>query len=634
MIRPLALFFIAGIMAAVLPAQGDLQAQEAALVKDVTSSLQSFARKAKSQKVGTRAKQAFDLMLEYDPDNASARKELGWKKGKDGWEQLPPERRPNWEDKANNERRYRVSSDWVKLSQNLGALHRELGLAIKDTNQARSAWHLSRAVSYYPLDEVAHRALGHKEHDGFFGTDEDIAFVRRMRDIETHALQLARKDYDVQELPLDSMPQELQQMGLEFHGGKGKHFTVWTRGTQENADNCVKWCERALDFMIYLVGDKRAKQMQLAQKAARWSWFGFVWTAREREDFLKLNPHIWAGKTLEDAKAFANVVWKSQQGPAQVFMKLTPAQMHDCLITHVFHDGMGQGHNSALAEGLQHAATWYLMSTSITFFGARPEGTATERELKLPESTNWWLRAVRDQATSGSDWPINQVPREQLSRFRNDVRMKAWSFMTWVVARYPEQWLDFFVAAPHDKIPFPEEIDEIGEKAFGKPLAEVDAEWREWARGDSGVSSATGYGPPLLPEQPNKEEIAVLERMNEVRGTACAYVIPVDKKDMREGHMERLPDTDLDAEASMACEAHSRYLTLHTDTHLRWPEAHEEDPAHPEFTPAGMRAGMRSVIVFLEADGGESFARGSVDTGIGTVYHRVPLLEHNNKRFG
>jgi hypothetical protein len=306
--------------------------------------------------------------------------------------------------------------------------------------------------------------------------------------------------------------------------------------------------------------------------------------------------------------------------------------MHDALIAFVFHLGIGAGMNSALVEGLHHAATWYLMSTSITTFGALPEGTAGKEELRLPESTNWWLRKVRDDALAGNDWPLNQVPRERLSSFRNDVRIKSWSFMTWVLARYPDQWLEFFTKVPADKIPFPEEIDKIGEAAFGKKLAEVEAEWREWARGDSGVAAATGYGPPLLPARPNKEELAALERMNSARGTNCAYVVTGSQP--TDGVMQPLPPTELDAEASMACEDHARYLTRWPEEHLKGPEAHEENPAREGFSPRGMRAGLRSVIVFLNADGGVEFATESVDGWLGTVYHRFPLLEHNIFRFG
>src|SRR5204862_5435222 len=105
---------------------------------------------------------------------------------------------------------------------------------------------------------------------------------------------------------------------------------------------------------------------------------------------------------------------------------------------------------------------------------------------------------------------------------------------------------------------------------------------RDWARGGSGVASATGYGPPLLPERPNKEELAALERMNQVRGTACAYVL--SNTNLTEGKMQALPPCDLDAEASMACEDHAKYLCKWPTEHLKWPEAHEENPAREGFS--------------------------------------------------
>ena len=71
------------------------------------------------------------------------------------------------------------------------------------------------------------------------------------------------------------------------------------------------------------------------------------------------------------------------------------------------------GGNVGLGQGIIHAMTWYLKSTSFSRWGARPEGTVTEEAYELPEQTNWWLRAIRDQAVSNQDWPLNQVPREQ-----------------------------------------------------------------------------------------------------------------------------------------------------------------------------------------------------------------------------
>ncbi|MGE3172722.1 MAG: CAP domain-containing protein [Planctomycetota bacterium] len=631
------LWLLAALLVTVpsLPAQDDLSKKEDALNKSAVGILTGFARAAKSKKVATRAKRAYDLILErYDPQNGVAARELGYVKTDGKWVPGPPNKAPEWVDKANNEQRFQITEDWSKTKSKLGDLHRQLGLELVGGEYAaRGKEHLQQAVAYNPFDKDAHLALGHIEHEGFYGTEADIAFIQKMREIETKALDLARQEYEVEALPLDKLPEELAKLNLEFHGSQSKHFTVWTRGTQENADNCAKWNERALDFLMHLLGPEQSRRRGLARLGRSRQWKGFVWTAGEREEFLKLNPHIYEGKTIEEAKQFSNVSWMSKQGPAMVLVKLTPASMHDYLIASLPHELFGNS-NGALLEGLHHAMTWYLMSTSITQYAAVPDGTASAKELMLPESTNWWLRKIRDQAIAGTDWPLNQVPRERLSNFRNDVRVKAWSFMTWVVARYPDRWMEFFQGVPADKIPFPEEIDQIGAEAFGKPLAEVEAEWREWARGDSTVAAATGYGPPLLPEKPNKEELAVLERMNEVRNTPLAYTVPEDQRDLRDGSMGILPPCDLDAEASMACEAHATYLTMWTEEHLKWPEAHEENPAREGFSPRGMRAGMRSVIVFLNGNGGVNFARDSVDGWIGTVYHRFPLLEHNINRFG
>jgi hypothetical protein len=659
---PLLLLAAALAAAISLPAQ-DLKAKEAELTRGAVNALTAFANTAKNQRVLTRSKQAYDLIIDhYDPENSTARSALGFHKNKDKWELPSEDKRPKWLDKANNEQRYKVVDEWAKTAQKLGELHRKLGLEMQKAGDERAKFHLERAVYYYPIDKEAHLALGHKEYQGFFGTDDEIAFVKNMKAIETKALELAKKDYSVQALDAKEMPVELKRCNLVFAGSKSEHFKVWTRGTQENADNCVKWAERGLDFIVYLIGAEAAKRSGITQRPLPFAWVGFLWTDLERDQFLQANKQIWEGKTLDEAKRFVNYEWQVPDGVANMSVRLTPAQMHDSLISYVVRYTLGQGHNDALTEGAMHMATWYLMSTSITQFGALPEGTVAGKELRLPESTNWWLRHIRDQAISHTDFPINSVPRERLSSFRNDVRVKSWNFMTWLVARYPEKWLQFFTAVPNKKVIETQEIEQLAEKTFGKKLDAIEDEWRDWARGGSGVASATGYGPPLLPEKPNKEELAVLDRLNQIRGLQLAYAVTgkefgvtahesrdkekdkskdkdakdkePEKLDLRQGQMEALPPCDLDAEASMACEDHSKYLTRYPERHMKWPEAHEENPALEGFSPRGMRAGMRSVIVFLHADGGLEFAKESVDGWIGTVYHRFPLLEHNINRFG
>ncbi len=619
------------------------------LIKHCVGALTTFAGVAKSQKVGQRAKQAFDLVLLYDPNQSQARSELGYKKEKDQWVALPPEKRKKWVDKATYEGRFKVMDAWAKTAVQLGELHRKLGLKLKESgNLERATYHLEKAIYYNAMDKEANLGLGYKEGPGFYGTDTQIAFAKKMKEVETYAIQLAKKDYPVEAIPLERMPAEfvtltesvpdwMKKPNFDIFGAKSEHFTVWVRGTQKNADDAVRWGERALDFGIYLLGAERAKKLRFVERASQaFAWRGFVWTPREREEFLKANEHVWKGsaKSLDEAKRFRNNNWQAKEGSATIVSMLAPVQIHDSMIGNVFQYGFVYNRNEGLGEGLIHAATWYMQYTSVTRFGADPEGSVT-KELDLPESTNWWLRAMRDQAMSNQDWPLNQVPRERLSRFRNDTRLKSWSFMTWVMAAYPDKWADFFVSLPdpQKKVPNLEEVEALGLEHFGKKLEEVEAEWREWARGDSGVAYGTGYGPPLLPERPSKEELAVLDRLNAVRATNLAYTWGKDQQP-NEGQFHGLPPCELDAEASIACEDHSRFLAKHPAEHLKWPEAHEENPALEGFSPRGQRAAMSSVIVHLNAVAGIEFARDSIDGWLGTPYHRFPLLEHNIKRFG
>lgn len=646
------LSFLVGLLALLLlrpaAAQDPFAAEELDVNKKCTSALLSFANIAKSSKVGQRAKQAFDLVLAYDPDNSQARSELGFKKDKGQWvEEQDPKKKKRWVDKATYEARFKIFDEWYKTSVKLGALHRGLGLKMKAAGNGRAIYHLEKAVYYNAADKEANEALGYQQGPGFYGTPDQIAFARKMKEIETTAIGIARKDYKVEALPLEQMPKELvalkdsvpdwmKKPHFDIFGAKSEHFVVWTRGTQENADNAVKWGERALEFGIFLLGAERAKKIGFVERASRtFAWRGFLWTQREREELLKANPHIWQGQgSMEDAMRFSNTTWRASEGLAVVQPRITPVSIHDSMIGNVFQYGMVLEKNEGLGEGIIHAATWYLQYTSITRFGALPEGTQGDRELALPESTNWWLRAVRDQALSNQDWALNQVPRERLSRFRNDCRLKSWSFMTWVLAAYPDKWYEFFdkLPDPQKKIATLEEVDAVGEEVFGKKLATVESEWREWARGDSGVAAGTGYGPPQLPDRPSKEELAVLDRLNAVRATNLTYTWTGNKPG--DGVYAGLPPCELDAEASIACEDHAHFLARWPKEHLRWPEAHEENPALEGFSPRGQRAAMGSVIIHRAGNGGVDFARDSIDGWLGTPYHRFPLLEHNIKRFG
>ncbi len=629
-------------------AQDAIAKEEQDLVRACVSELTSFASAAKGQKVGPRAKQAYDLVIKYDPENAAARSELGYKKDKGTWIELPPEKRKKWVDKASYEGRFKVMDAWAKTSIKLGELHRKLGLKMKAAaNNERATYHLDKAVYYNAMDKEANIALGLKEGPGFYGTDAQIALAVKMKEIEKRAIELARQDYEVTELPekdlpvefrnlVDSAPEWMKKPSFEIHGAKSKHFTIWCRGTQEMASNAVKWSERALDFGVYLLGAEQAKRLRFVERATSvFAWRGFLYTNREREELLKANDAVRGGKSVQDALRFINNTWQSAAGLAEISVASSPREIQDFVVANVMFHGLLRERNDGVGQGIVHAVTWYMKATSIARWGALPEGTQGDDALSLPEGTNWWMRTVRDQAVSNQDWPMAQVPRERLSRFRNDCRLKSWSMMTWLFAAYPDKWLEFFLALPNDDKPVPtlELVEEAVTKVFGKSSAAIDEEWREWARGDSGVAFATGYGPPLLPERPSKEELGALDRINQVRHQLIGFVFPANGN-MTEGNFVALPECEMDAETSIGCDLHTAYVNNHRElADKEGPDIHEEDPAHPDFSRRGQQAGNGNIIV-VRGQRGVEFVRDSVDGWLGTPYHRFPMLQHNIKRLG
>jgi hypothetical protein len=625
----------------------DFAKEEGDLTRKCVSALGTFATIANSNKVGQRAKQAYDLILQYDPDQSRARSELGFRKEKGEWAQLPAEKRKKWVDKASFEGRFKVMDQWAKTAIKLSELHRDLGLKMKEAGAERAKYHLEKAVYYNPMDREANLALGYTEGPGFYGTPDQIAFAKKMKEIELKAVEIARKDYAVTALPLDQMPQELvalkdsipdwmRKPNFDIFGSRSENFTVWTRGTQENADTSVKWAERGLEFGIYLLGDEMAKRLRFKERAVgAYAWHGFLFTQREREEFLKANPALTRGGSVEDAMRFANTVWRAKEGPAVVKIGASPRHVQDSLIAYMIFDGLLAARNDGVGQGIVHAVTWYMKATSISRWGALPEGTVGDDGLELPEGTNWWMRTIRDQALSNQDWPLAQVPREKLSNFRNDCRLKGWSVMTWMMAAYPDKWLNFYLALPdaEKRVPTLEEVEEVVVKELGKPSEVIDAEWREWARGDSGVAFGTGYGPPLLPERPSKEELAALDQINLVRSQPIGFTWEKGGN-MTEGKFGPLSECEMDAETSLGCKLHAEYIMAHQElAEMPGPEIHEEDPAHPEFTRRGQQAGSGNIIT-ANGPRGQEFARDSVDGWIGTPYHRFPMLEHNIKRLG
>jgi hypothetical protein len=491
-------FLFAALAAVALRAQAPGPAerakQEAEVARSAVSTLFGFAHAAENNKLPSRAKAAYEQILElYDADNSAARQALGFRREKGAWLPAPAGKEPKLVDAATPQQRQRTDEAWTVASKRLAGLHRSLGLSLLAQDELeRGRFHLARAVLFDPADAEAHRALGHRERDGFFGTEQEVAFLDRMAAIRSKAKQLGSADFAPKALEPEAMPVELQRTGLELCGARTANFTIWARDDAAAVAETAQWAERALAMLKFLVGDRHSTEVAIRARTTRWT--GVLRTDQERDLFLQKNPQALGRLPLATVQTFGGHTFDLPAGRAHVAWHRAEID-HDFIVAEVTQRCLSSYGNDGLGEGLVHAMTWLLVGTTITSFGWLPNTDAGGFKLHwAPPGA--WLAHLREQVGNHEDCPLVQVARERLFNFRADAHTKSWWFTVWLLARHPDDWLDLLYKLRTDdnKVLMPDEVSRAVERALGRPVDDVELEWRQWALGESPLARASGFG--------------------------------------------------------------------------------------------------------------------------------------------
>lgn len=499
MMRAISLLSVLLLLTTALPAQNptpqnptpqDPTPQELELGQQAAAILLPLARQCESSKALAQAKAVYEQILDYDPENRPARTALGFSKTGGKWRASTKQK--EWKDRANDAQRNLIATAWANAKQQLAALHRDLGLALLATDKPRAEKHLQRALGYDPNDKAAHQGLGHQEHEGFFGTQEQVAFLDHMQALRAGVKAIQAKTYPVEAIPQEQLPPELKNSGLGFFGAKSPHFTLWVRDSQPAADDCVQWAERARDWLILILGERSLATLNFERRLT-YDYIAFVWESSERDQFLAANKDTWAGQDPTAIRMFDDFFWDRPDKRRGAIVYTIPERLLDRIVGFVAFQGFIQGRNEGLGEGLLHASTFNLLGTTWTWYGALPSTKSSGEDVLRPDPSAWLVR-LREQLEKREDWPIQQLPREVLTQYRPQVRIKAWYLMCWLLARYPDQWLPFYLELSKHKSLMPEQVEAIGKQVFGRSLLDIEQEWREWANGKSEVAKASGYG--------------------------------------------------------------------------------------------------------------------------------------------
>lgn len=203
--------------------------------------------------------------------------------------------------------------------------------------------------------------------------------------------------------------------------------------------------------------------------------------------------------------------------------------------------------------------------------------------------------------------------KQQLGEIQGEDLLK-----TMLVVEYlMEQRMLSDLDAAARKVPKSSSIPEKIEKALGEPLVQFEEHWRGWLLG---LREGLAQRLSAKPLAQSAEVVATLTHLNKIRENAFRG---------DSGWVSERPAVGLDVELSDGCRAHAEYLVRHPEMAARWPDAHEENPEHSEWTAPGAWAGGHSVIAPGGGDGVEA-----IDQWMGTFYHRTPLLDPGLLRVG
>ena len=484
MTRPTTL--IAAALALTGLGRGQTDTRRLELDATLTKQLVAFARSAASQKVHTLARKVAALVIEhYDPGSKSARRLLGQRKVRGEWQRdgkaLP-------EDAAKPKRRQAVQRKWKQLQQRAGKLHKDLAIALIAEGAPASARRreLELALRYLPDDPQLHRALGKKEIDGFWGTADEVAFVERMRAVVDKAVELRAHPVSADQVPDAEMPVELRNMGIPMFGARSARYTYWSSESFESAANMCVWSERAHELLAHLLGPKAD-----AVRAKSWSWHLVLRDEAQRDKLLELSPSTRGPFTFEQARLFAGIGFRCEAGGRASATWHEPSLDSDHAVANVTKRHFLDLRNDGLGEGLNHVMTWLLCGSVHTYFADLPKTVAGDAV--MPRDPDEWIERLWDEIDAGQDMPLVVVPRERADNFRDSTRLKSWSFMHWMLGRYPDKWLPLIDGCGVPKIT-PEGVEAVFLDVLGRPLDEVEREWRAWARRGSKIGEASGWG--------------------------------------------------------------------------------------------------------------------------------------------
>ncbi|NUN52541.1 MAG: hypothetical protein HUU06_07125, partial [Planctomycetaceae bacterium] len=461
------------------PALSPAEAYEARLrsgMAQVGGLLEPAASFAMSNKLKRTGIGVFRTILEFDPSNQRARRELGYEKKGEEWVLSESKKRKvdDLEDESSKKLvEFQEKLDKANLA--VAGILAELGdLADRAGEKEKAQAHWKRAILLDDQNPVANRGMGHKLVNGKWLSQRAINHDEFWK-VYKASLEKAQK-MAVTPVSTDATTGIAEDAGIPVKRYATKNFRIESTLPDGDIRDTLVWLERARSFFIDLYG--------MEERHLDYEGNPLVYVIGTTDE--QKNKFIDACKELDPAKKAFN----KKFGGVEVNGKLKLAgypngetAQRECLHsgTHSFvRDTFGQ-HAAWLWEALANSVSAALKGADlkVCFSGEGSTGGIHLENIGLETAP----QVLRDLVVAKKDTPIGEFVKLPSDGLTAQQIAKSWSIVMFLLETDRVQARDYFAAAGQGQAGANSKEDRVLAQyfeAFPKWEA-LDAAWREWA---------------------------------------------------------------------------------------------------------------------------------------------------------
>lgn len=499
-----------------------LAEREAKLTARAILGLHTAADALQTQKQHLRALHLRrEVMGDYDENDAKARQKCGFAKVGDAWRRDPNLLVLDKNMPGDGKALRKIDQEFEVLGRELGAEHKALAEAWATAkDDARAMKHWQRALRWLPGDKAAVAAMALASFEGFRGTPDELAMLRRARAIRGAVEWLHRAPFHAEVMKGEQHPL-LTAANIDHLGVRSEHFEVWGAMPEALLLKLAQYAERSLLLCHTMFGTANGE----AFVPVRLRNMVFVPSVEQYHRILDTSASQFDAGRLQFLKEIDQAFVDSNGKSVRVYKIVNGEDVAlDQCVRGVVQDASGI-QTDGLWEGIGHAVCGFFFNRTLTFLLEQQtqQTSASAAPKPLLPDLETWMKIAEESAWSRSDTRTSELVLLSAAKFTNEQRVKAWAMCDYLLRWRPELVLRLDKSQT-PAIRTPPDVEKEFLKLTKVELPLVDSQWRDYWSKQAPLRAAMTKDPVAAEKAPERaarvRARTLVDAVNEARTAA------------------------------------------------------------------------------------------------------------------